>query len=94
MASEQYLRISEEASEFIRKAHPQLKRKIRDALKNISENPNAGKPLRDELDGLRSFRISRFRIIYRILPHRQIDIAAIGHRENIYDNMLEITKKI
>jgi hypothetical protein len=60
MASEQYLRISEKASEFIRKSHPQLKRKIRDALKNISDDPNAGKPLKDKVGGITKFQDKPF----------------------------------
>lgn len=92
MAAEKYLRIPDDVAEFIRTAHPQLKKKIREALEIISDDPNVGKSLKDELSGLKSFRISRFRIIYRVSPHRQIEIVAIGHRESIYDEMLKILR--
>jgi mRNA-degrading endonuclease RelE of RelBE toxin-antitoxin system len=35
-------------------------------LLQIATEPESGKSLKDELEGLKSFRISRFRIIYRI----------------------------
>ncbi len=92
MTTEKYLRIPDNVAEFIRTAHPQLKKKIRDALEIILEDPNVGKSLKDELEGLKSFRISRFRIIYRISYLRQIEIVAIGHRESIYDEMLRIIR--
>jgi len=94
MLPEKSLRIPDDVAEFIRKAHPQLKRKIRDALNIISDDPDAGKSLKDELKGLKSFRISRFRIIYRLSSHRQIDIIAIGPRKNIYDETLKIVKSL
>jgi mRNA interferase RelE/StbE len=65
--------------------HPQLKRKVRAALQAIQTDPTAGKTLKDDLSGLRSFRISRFRIIYRVMSGRYIDIVAIGPRRSIYE---------
>jgi len=54
------LRVPDHLVEFIRSLHPEIKRKIKGSLKNIATDPNAGKPLKDELEGLRSFRVSRF----------------------------------
>ncbi|NIR13791.1 MAG: type II toxin-antitoxin system RelE/ParE family toxin, partial [Desulfobacterales bacterium] len=55
----------EETAAFIRSLHPEIKRRVKAALKAILSNPNRGKSLRNELEGLRSFRVGRFRIIYR-----------------------------
>jgi hypothetical protein len=41
----------------------------------ICANPSAGKELRDELAGLRSFLLNRFRIVYRLGPRRLIELA-------------------
>jgi mRNA interferase RelE/StbE len=60
------LRIPDDIVSLIRGCHPQLKRKIRAGLRHILEEPESGKSLKDELEGLRSYRISRFRVIYRI----------------------------
>jgi mRNA-degrading endonuclease RelE of RelBE toxin-antitoxin system len=38
----------------------------RAALEYIQKESEAGKPLKDELESLKSYRVGRFRIIYRI----------------------------
>ena len=77
-------------SGFIRSMHPHLKRKVKASLKLILINPLAGKALKDELNGLMSFRVSRFRIIYRISQKRHIEVIAIGPRERIYEDTFRI----
>ncbi|ETX03041.1 MAG: hypothetical protein ETSY1_01475 [Candidatus Entotheonella factor] len=87
MAARPYpLRVPDAIAALIRSMHPQLKREIRAALQAIQENPaTAGKTLKDELAGLQSVRIRRWRIIYRIVPEHGIEIVAIGPRKHIYE---------
>ncbi|MDQ3566062.1 MAG: type II toxin-antitoxin system RelE/ParE family toxin [Pseudomonadota bacterium] len=74
--------------------HPQIKKKVRSALERMLSNPLCGKALKDELDGLRSFRVGRFRIVYRIAAGRVVELVAIGSRERIYEETYRlITKK-
>ncbi len=87
------LRVPDEIVAFIRGCHPQLKRKIRAGLQHIVTEPASGKSLKDELEGLNSYRISRFRIIYRISSKRTIDIIAIGPRKAIYEETYKIIRK-
>ena len=87
------LRVPVEIVSFIRGCHPKLKRKIRAGLQHIVTEPESGKSLKDELDGLKSYRISRFRIIYRISSKKIIDIVAIGPRKTIYEETYRIIKK-
>ena len=87
------LRVPVEIVTFIRGCHPKLKRKIRAGLQHIVTEPESGKSLKDELDGLKSYRISRFRIIYRISSKTIIDIVAIGPRKTIYEETYRIIKK-
>jgi mRNA interferase RelE/StbE len=82
--SHQQLRIPDEIARLIRSLHPTIKRKVRAALQAIIETPACGKPLKEELAGLRSYRIGRFRIVYRIAEDRLIEIVAIGPRRYIY----------
>jgi mRNA interferase RelE/StbE len=63
--------------------HPQLKRKVRAAMEQILDDPHIGQALKDELEGLRSDRIGKFRIIYRVGKSRTIDVVAIGPRGKI-----------
>ena len=82
-----------EIEQLIRKMHPDWKRKLRASLDLIVSKPDSGKALFDELDGLRSFRVSSFRIIYRIADPRRIEIIAIGPRKQIYEETARILRK-
>jgi mRNA interferase RelE/StbE len=79
--------------DLIRTMHPSLKKKMKASLKIILSDPHSGKALMDELSGLRSFRISSFRIIYRIKEPEQIELVAIGPRERIYEETFRMIQK-
>jgi mRNA interferase RelE/StbE len=79
------LRIPTEVAALIRGLHPAIKRKVRAALQTIVEAPTSGKPLKKELAGLRSYRIGRFRIVYRIAADRLVEVVAVGPRKHIYE---------
>lgn len=83
------LRVPDNLAELIRHMHPHLKKKVKSSLQIILADPETGKALKDELAGLRSFRVSRFRIIYRTTK-KEIEIIAIGPRENIYEETFRI----
>ncbi|MGW8221402.1 MAG: type II toxin-antitoxin system RelE family toxin [Syntrophobacteria bacterium] len=87
------LRMPEETADFIRSLHPEIKRRVKAALKAILSDPDRGKSLRNELEGLRSFRVGRFRIIYRKPSEGIIDIVAIGPRKYIYEETYRLVKK-
>jgi len=87
------IRAPAEIVNFIRGTHPQLKRKIKSALKHIIDNPGVGKSLKDELRGLKSFEVSRFRVIYRISSKNIIKIITIGPRKTIYEETYRVMKK-
>lgn len=78
------LKIPDDIAALIRGLHPDLKRRVRAALADIVDDPNVGKPLRQELAGLRSLRISRLRIIYRAAGN-MVEIVAVGPRRTIYE---------
>ena len=87
------LRIPDEVARLIRGLHPLLKRKLKASLQTILPDPSFGKALKEELAGLWSFRVSRFRIIYRIRGARQIEIIAVGPRERIYEETFKLIRK-
>lgn len=87
------LRMPDEIAYLIRAMHPHLKKKIKSSLQIILSEPHSGKALKDELEGLRSFRVSSFRIIYRISDKKLIEIVATGPRKNIYEETLRLIKK-
>ncbi len=87
------LLVPDETADLIRGMHPHLKRKIKSALHMILTDPLSGKALKDELAGLRSFRVSKFRIIYRTSGKKRIEIVAVGPREKIYEETFRLLKK-
>ena len=69
---------------LVRQLPPELKTKIKIALRAISDDSFRAKELRDDLAGLRSYRIGRFRVIYRIVGS-MVQIVALGPRVDIYE---------
>jgi mRNA interferase RelE/StbE len=86
------LGVPNEVAGLIRGMHPHLKKKVRASLKLIMADPAEGKPLRDELAGLRSFRVGKFRIIYTAKKNI-IEIVTVGPRERIYEETYLLLKK-
>jgi len=86
------LRMPDEVASVIRGMHPELKKKIKMGLSAIMEEPYIGKMLRNELAGLRSFRVSKFRIIYRI-GKKEVEIVAVGPRIRIYEETYSLLQK-
>lgn len=87
------LRLPNHLVELIKGLHPEIKRKIRGSLKDILAEPFIGKPLKDELSGLMSLRVSRFRVVYRIVKPREIQVIAIGPRDRIYEETYRIIRR-
>ncbi|MBI5205680.1 MAG: type II toxin-antitoxin system RelE/ParE family toxin [Nitrospirae bacterium] len=88
------LKMSDETAEFVRTLHPDIKRKIKAALQAVLNDPLSGKALKDELDGLQSFKVGKFRVIYKTAPDKGIiEVAAIGPRKTIYEETLRLLQR-
>jgi len=87
------LRVPGRIAGLVRRLHPDLKRKVRAGLDLIRTDPAVGKELRDELAGLRSLRVGRFRIVYRLAARQVIDLVAIGPRRTIYEETLRLLRR-
>jgi len=93
MRAEAYqIRIPDDVVELVRHMHPRLKTLIRTSLATLIRDPYCGKSLRDELEGLRSLRVKRFRIIYRVTSAKHIEIITIGPRRHIYEETFRIIR--
>ena len=80
--------------DLIRHLPPELKAKVKPALRSIADDPYRAKELRDELAGLRSYRIGRVRVIYRIVGS-MVQIVALGPRAYIYERAAaELSKSL
>ena len=88
------LRVPDDIALLLQKLHPELKKHIRHALELIINDPYCGKALKDDLEGIRSLRIKRYRIIYRFVnKSKQIEIIAVGPRKNIYKETFRIISR-
>jgi mRNA interferase RelE/StbE len=76
----------------IRQLHPELKRKVREALTEILVDPGCGKPLKRDLEGYWSLRIGRHRLIYRP-DEAGAEVVAFGPRRTIYDDLTRSATK-
>ena len=75
-------------AEVIRSLHPDLKRSIKAAVRAIAPNPECGDSLQRELDGLKKYRVRRFRIVYVVdRKARVIRLMAVGHRRHVYEEL-------
>lgn len=86
------LHVPNAVAELLRHLHPELKQKVRAALETVVREPGAGKSLKDELTGLRSFCVGKFRLIYRVRGTR-IEVIAFGARERIYEETYRLVSK-
>jgi mRNA interferase RelE/StbE len=88
------LRVPGEIRDLVRGLHPDLKRKVRASLAAIVADPSSGKDLREELAGLRSYRVGHFRIIYRVAARgRIVELVTVGTRARVYEDTLRLIRR-
>lgn len=86
------LKVPEDTAALIRNLHPEIKRRLKEGLAEIMENPECGKALKNELEGLMSLRVGRFRLIYR-KRGEIIEVIALGPRKTIYEETYRLLKR-
>jgi mRNA-degrading endonuclease RelE of RelBE toxin-antitoxin system len=73
----------------LRRMTPTMRQEVDNAVRAVMDDPEAGKPLKGALAGLRALRFqpnrSEARLIYRDEPDSmRIVLVYVGPRENIY----------
>lgn len=86
------LRLPEDLASLIRGMHPSLKKKVKACLEILLSDPTSGRALRDDLAGLRSFKIGRLRVVYKI-SKTEVQVVAIGPRSRIYEETSRLVKQ-
>ena len=85
--------VSDDLRDFIRHLPPLLKKKIKDGLREITGDPSGGKALRDDLAGLRSYRIGNVRIVYQA-DENAVTLITVGPRKTVYQKAaLELKRR-
>lgn len=83
---------TETAKDCIRHLPPLIKPVIKLLIEKLAEDPQEGKPLREELSGYWSRRFQRWRVIYIInKKSRAIEIQLIEKRVSVYETLKDIS---
>ncbi len=80
--TEYRIEISRAVQATITHLPPELKRRVRTAFRALAINPYQAKALKDDLTGLRSYRLGTARIILRIAGE-VVEVVAFGPRRDI-----------
>ncbi|MBI5525432.1 MAG: type II toxin-antitoxin system RelE/ParE family toxin [Deltaproteobacteria bacterium] len=84
-------RYTKEGAAVIRTMHPEIKRRIREGIRMLLENPLLGHELHFELSGFRSMRIGGYRVIYQVNDAgHSIDVHHAGRRRDVYEDFREL----
>ena len=76
--------MTQDVRDLISHLPPHLKKKVKVAIQSLADNPYQAKELKDELRGLRSYRVTQSRLILRI-QKSIAEIVAFGPRKDIYE---------
>ena len=88
------IRLTPEAAKILSRLHPENKKLVKSALKQISQSPYSGTELQEELSGFRSFKPKRFRILYKPNEEEQtVEIFYIGHRTDVYEQFKRLLNR-
>lgn len=80
------VRISSKAERQIKQIKKIYQTAILSALEELREDPYVGKPLSKDLTDRFSYKISIYRIIYKVNERDKIvNILSAGHRATIYE---------
>ena len=89
------IKFTPESARILSKFHPENKNKIKTSLNELRKNPNTGSDLQEELSGFKSFKIKRYRILYKIDEEQNsINIYHIGHRSDVYEQFKILLSKL
>ncbi|MFA5146193.1 MAG: type II toxin-antitoxin system RelE/ParE family toxin [Candidatus Omnitrophota bacterium] len=64
---------------------PHIKQRIGNSLQVVVRDPFIGKALKADLEGLYSYRVGDYRIIYAIVRHMlMVQVVKVMHRREVY----------
>ena len=77
-----------EAARLIATLPPEIKKIVRTSIEEFLVNPESGSELTGELEGYRSLKAKRYRIVYRPNDAKMtVEILLIGHRRDVYETL-------
>ena len=89
-----FARYTPECVRLISKLPPEIKRLVRLTIDALLTKPAMGTELTGELDGYRSYRVRRYRIIYRINEEEScLEVYHVGHRRDVYETLRRLLSR-
>jgi mRNA interferase RelE/StbE len=86
--SKYFARYTPECSRLISKLPPEIKRLVRSTIDALLTKRDMGMELTGELEGYRSYRVRRYRIIYRVNEDDScLEVYHVGHRRDVYETL-------
>ncbi|MBN1626091.1 MAG: type II toxin-antitoxin system RelE/ParE family toxin, partial [Deltaproteobacteria bacterium] len=80
------IKFTPEAARLFALLPPENKKMIKEGIKVLAQAPDSGGDLQEELSGFKSYKLKRYRIIYKFLEEdNTIRIYYVGHRRDVYE---------
>jgi mRNA-degrading endonuclease RelE of RelBE toxin-antitoxin system len=83
MAGPKSVKLSNRSEKVLGAIDARFKDRLKEAIRELSENPLLGKKLKGEFEGLRSHRVGPFRIVYRF-TREILEVVHIDDRKDVY----------
>lgn len=83
MAGERSVRLSACAAKSLGHIDPRFRERLGAAIRELAADPLLGKKLKGVFEGLQSYRLGRFRIVYRF-TREILDIVHVDDRKDVY----------
>ena len=88
-------RFTPQAARLIPTLPPEIKKLVRSSINTLLGKPHTGSELTGELEGHRSLKAKRYRIIYRLNDaETSVETYFIGHRRNIYEALRSLLLRV
>lgn len=88
-------RFTPESARLVSKLHPDAKKRVKEAIEQIREEPFSGHELQGDLSGFRSYKSKRYRIVYRVNEsEKTIEVYHVGHRRDVYEQFRRLLARI
>jgi mRNA-degrading endonuclease RelE of RelBE toxin-antitoxin system len=87
-----HVKLSRQAAEFIGSQPPEPRRRLRQALKNLSQGKGDLQALTEPLQGYHRCRVGSYRIVFRYEAGQFIYVPLIEQRLVVYQVLAELLK--
>ena len=83
MSRPRSVRLSLRAEKALHAVEGRLRDRLKEAIRELSGNPLLGKKLKGEFEGLKSYRLGSFRIVYRFTKEL-LEVVYLDNRKDVY----------